>query len=200
MNKVNGSCYIGSTVNLWNRLLDYGQPGYQVAKSETNIVKAIIKYGVENFDIIIISYVDIEVLRATEQAHITTYSPRYNIIARVDSSIGYTHSEESKKKISEAMLGKKWNEARRNSHSERQKGEKNSFYGRTHTDETKEKLLQIALARTYSPKATVVVEVYNTQTGETNIYRSMREASRVLKVTMYILTKYKHTRDYSSIS
>lgn len=49
------------------------------------------------------------------------------------------------------MLGKKWNEARLNSHSERQKGEKNSFYGRTHTDETKEKLRQIALARTYSP-------------------------------------------------
>lgn len=73
------------------------------------------------------------------------------------------------------MLGKKWNEARRNSHSERQKGEKNNFYGHTHTDETKEKLRQIALARTYSPKATVVVEVYNTQTGETNIYRSMRE-------------------------
>ncbi|OXC62057.1 hypothetical protein C358_02535 [Cryptococcus neoformans MW-RSA852] len=88
------------------------------------------------------------------------------------------------------MLGKKWNEARRNSHSERQKGEKNNFYGHTHTDETKEKLRQIALARTYSPKATVVVEVYNTQTGETNIYRSMREAVRSLKVTMRTLTKY----------
>lgn len=40
----------------------------------------------------------------------------------------------------------------------------------------------------------MIVEVYNTQTGEMNTYRSMREAARILKVSMYILTKYNgHT-------
>lgn len=58
VNNINGNIYIGSGLNLFNRLLDYSQPGYLKTKSNLLIVKAILKYGIENFTILILEFTD----------------------------------------------------------------------------------------------------------------------------------------------
>jgi group I intron endonuclease len=66
-NNINGNIYIGSAVNLWNRLLDYNQSAYIIAKSQTLIVKALSKYCIQSFDNIILEFANVTEVRAVEQ-------------------------------------------------------------------------------------------------------------------------------------
>lgn len=53
---------------------------------------------------------------------------------------GKHHTEETKRKISEANIGRKWSEEAKQKMSEQRAGEKNAMYGKHHTDEAKEKV------------------------------------------------------------
>jgi group I intron endonuclease len=62
-------------------------------------------------------------LNCLEKGLIKVLNPKFNYTKGGDGSVGYKHSLESRKKMSEAR-----------------KGEKNHFYGRHHTEESKQKI------------------------------------------------------------
>jgi len=53
VNKVNGKAYVGSSVNLSKRITHYFSPGYLSNNASHVIAKAIRKYGLINFELVI---------------------------------------------------------------------------------------------------------------------------------------------------
>jgi len=47
--KVNNKFYVGSSIKLTDRLLDYMQPAYLGQQTKRPILRAIVKYGLINF-------------------------------------------------------------------------------------------------------------------------------------------------------
>ena len=184
-NKINGKVYVGS--HSWDgEGLD---KNYYV--SGTAITRAVKKYGKENFQVEVLYYYDtIEECRADEERILTEYDVKncphsYNC---KNSAIGWTseeltgrtHTEDTKKKMSQAHKGKTLSENTRNKISEAKKGENNPMYGRTgekshlygkpHTEEHRNK---IAIANGGKPFVAI-------KDGKIKIFTSQMECSRVL--------------------
>lgn len=102
INKINGKFYIGSAVDLNNRINDYFQKYYQIAKSSLPIIRAIWKYGFKNFALVILEFKDKDALLSREDYYFQTLNPEYNILKIAGNSLGYKHSPESIKKISDS--------------------------------------------------------------------------------------------------
>jgi group I intron endonuclease len=100
VNNINGNTYIGSAVNLNNRLK---QHLYNI-NSSVPLQRAILKYELSNFSIEVLEYCPIEQLIEREQFYLDTLNPEYNIHPITGSPLGLKHSEETKKKISIAQF------------------------------------------------------------------------------------------------
>lgn len=127
-NKINGKQYVGQTIHTAElRFAQHCKP------SETNcrlLNRAIQKYGRENFEVSVLEDVDSQDLLDEKEIYwidkLNTLSPLgYNLNGGGNGKGGV--SEETRKKLSEALKGKF-------------AGENNPFYGKTHTAETREKL------------------------------------------------------------
>lgn len=81
-------------------------------------------------------------LNALEIIYIRRYKPQFNFTIGGDGTIGYKHTKETKKKISEANKGKKRTLEQRKEMSKRAMGEKNGMYGKTHSDKVKKAVSQ----------------------------------------------------------
>ena len=57
---MNGKYYVGSSLTLNNRLSDYFQDWYYKDKTNLPIVRAILKYGMGNFALLILEFTDKE--------------------------------------------------------------------------------------------------------------------------------------------
>jgi len=53
-NKINGKTYVGQAVDLWERVLDYSQPWYNIKKSHLPIVRAMALHSFSNFSLTIL--------------------------------------------------------------------------------------------------------------------------------------------------
>lgn len=161
-NLIDKKIYIGSAIDLKKRELEhwYGK------KSNPHLQNSIEKYGKENFKYEVLIYLIPEFLLKIEQYYLDKYSKDlgwdmlYNINPIAGSSLGYRHSDETKKKMSIAAKGavrnpvteetrKKLSEARKGRTltpaqkeklSTTRKGKDNPFYGKTHTEEHKRKI------------------------------------------------------------
>lgn len=141
-NKVNGKVYIGRTSQNLNRRWRNGD-GY---KNCSLFWEAIQKYGWDSFEhIIIASNLSLEEADQMEKDTIEKFNA-------MDEKCGYNIregglvakiSEETKKKLSEAHLGKTLSEETKTKISESLKGESNPFWNKHHTDETKAKISKI---------------------------------------------------------
>ena len=183
INLINGKYYIGSGINLNIRLSDYFQNWYYRDRNNLTIVKAINKYKMDNFALLILelwSDIDKDNTLIKEQFWIDKLKPEYNILKEAGNSEGYKHNIENIKLMKEKALGRKHSEEVRKAMSENRKGKNNSFFGKTHSEETKEKFREIALNRDKSHKAGIKVEVLDLKTNETIIYDSIREAVKAL--------------------
>lgn len=115
-NKINGKIYIGQTTRtLKERWSDYIKEYKYIKEDSKNlrlIIKAFRKYGIDNFEITVLedSIETLEELNNKERDYILKYNC-------TDKTIGYNiefggngfgkHTEEQKRKISEAQLGEK---------------------------------------------------------------------------------------------
>lgn len=144
INKVNGHGYVGSSINLASRMKNYLNNAFLKSKQNVNmpIVKALLKYNQSNFSLLILEYVKPESLTVRETFYITHIMPYYNVLKQGYSSLGYKHTEETKKLLSEL--------AKNRVHSEKTKaliaraltGENNPFYNKTHSTESKVRMIE----------------------------------------------------------
>jgi len=123
-NLINGKRYVGSALDLSNRLLFYYSPSkinFALTQSKSFIYSAIIKYGLKDFSLEILEYCEPSKLLIREKYYIDLGS-EYNIIKdpTIPPMSGRKHSDETKTIMSDDK-----------------KGENNSMYGQNHSDETK---------------------------------------------------------------
>lgn len=74
--------------------MDYSQPWFIIVWR-----RAIVKYGFNNFTIIILSYTDDNNLINLKQEYIDKHSPKYNTLKYEYSSKGHKHSKKVKTKM-----------------------------------------------------------------------------------------------------
>lgn len=162
-------------------------------RSNINIVKRFNKYGVENFSILILEIIENkENILNLEQYYISTYFPEYNILMNAGDSLGcYTHTAESKIKISLRKKNKIWSEEDRIKKSKIQIGSNKTFYGKSHTQEVKNLISWHALNRIKDPKQGFNVEVVDTLTNNSTFYKSLQRAGKRLNTSHGNLSKYR---------
>jgi group I intron endonuclease len=175
INKVNGHAYVGSSMNLASRMRNYLNKAFLKSKQNANmpITKALLKYDHSNFSLLILEYVELENLTARETFYITQMIPYYNVLKEGYSSLGYKHTEETKKLLSEL--------AKNRTHSEKTKGlitravigENNPFYNKSHSLESKIRMIEANSA--YS------VYVYNSFKELLVIFPSVLTLTKLIK-------------------
>lgn len=102
---INERIYVGSAVNLKKRLTQHLSDLKSNRHSNIHLQRAFNKYQSIEFDIIeIVS--DVQRLIEREQHYIDTLNPQYNIALKAGSQLGFTHTEETKRKLSELQKGK----------------------------------------------------------------------------------------------
>ncbi|KEP44866.1 GIY-YIG endonuclease family protein, partial (mitochondrion) [Rhizoctonia solani 123E] len=106
LNKQNGKFYIGSGVNMSRRLNYYFQNCFFKYNPNSIIGKAILKYGMENFCLVILEFCDKENLLSRETHFISTSDPAYNILKIAGNLLGFKHKHESILKIGKSSLGR----------------------------------------------------------------------------------------------
>jgi hypothetical protein len=78
-NKLTGDIYVGQSIDLRKRFLNYFNLSYLSRRNELIICRAIIKYGYSNFSITILEYCDKCDLDIREQHYFDVLNPKYNI-------------------------------------------------------------------------------------------------------------------------
>ena len=95
-NNLNGKKYIGSSVDLRRRLLEYYNVNRILNEKSMPINFALLKYGYHHFSLTILEICDIDSLMAREKHFFEVYSPEYNILKTPGSpsrGSGWRHSE-----------------------------------------------------------------------------------------------------------
>ena len=105
----NGKRYIGSAINLSNRLSDYYSTTYMeyaLNIGNSSIYNAILKYGHSNFSLIILEYCSPEQCIQREDFYISTEKHEYNILDKAGSWLDHKHSDKTKQIMSDNRKGK----------------------------------------------------------------------------------------------
>lgn len=95
-NKLNGKKYVGSSVDLRRRLLEYYNVNRILNEKGMPISVALLKYGYTNFSLTILEICDKDSLMSREKHFFEVYSPEYNILKTPGSpsrGSGWKHSE-----------------------------------------------------------------------------------------------------------
>ncbi len=107
INNENNYTYVGSSINLSNRLRLYYnfdfisslQDGPLAGPDKNNnksmIHDALVKYGYSKFTLEILEYCDASSVLEREQYYLDTLNPKYNILKIAGSLTGFKHSDES---------------------------------------------------------------------------------------------------------
>lgn len=112
--KESGKMYVGSAVDLSRRLKDYYSPS-KLKKANSYICNALIHHTHLAFSLTIFEYIDIsnldfknirKLVLSREQYYLDTLVPKYNIQKIAGSSLGKSHTAETKAKLRKANLGK----------------------------------------------------------------------------------------------
>lgn len=151
LNKENGKMYIGSSINIPGRFIDHrkylrkGNHGNKIFQNDWNI------YGEHNFELIILEYVEKNLIEREQYWIEKNRGNLYNISQNA-TTLGVKHSEESNKKKGKnnPWLGRKHTKETRQKISKTLsngmlKGENNPMFGKKHSNETKQKLRKLTL-------------------------------------------------------
>jgi len=196
-NKINGKNYVGQARNLWIRIIDYNQPWYLRTNTTFPIVRALKKYGIENFTLTILEFINTDedklgsALDSAENNAIKEMKPEYNNLEQANSSFGWKHSEETKKYLSKLKKGSHHSIETRQKMSESRKGVNNPNFGKPTPDAVKEKIRIAALNRTKSNKPGTLVEITDVTTNITTQFPSIRKAAEGIGCAYVSLQKYQ---------
>ena len=130
-NLINGKKYVGSSAIMLRRLKEYLNPLYlerNLEKGNSKLLRALLKYGYSNFEFKVLELFEppflpllptmqgceVRAPRAElrmlllerEQYFLDKIKPEYNINLKAGSNLGRSYSEEVRKKMSLAKLGK----------------------------------------------------------------------------------------------
>lgn len=95
-NKLNGKNYVGSSVDLRRRLLEYYNVNRLLNEESMPINIALLKYGYHNFSLTVLEICNTDSLMSREKHFFEVYSPEYNILKTPGSpsrGSGWKHSE-----------------------------------------------------------------------------------------------------------
>nr|YP_009543495.1 GIY-YIG endonuclease [Coniothyrium glycines]AYU74385.1 GIY-YIG endonuclease [Coniothyrium glycines] len=175
INKVNGHSYVGSSIHLDSRMRNYLNKSFLKSKQNANmpITRSLLKYDYFNFSLLVLEYVEVEFLTSRETFYIANIIPYYNVLKQGFSSLGYVHTEETKKLLSEL--------AKNRTHSDKTKGliaravtgENNPFYNKTHSIESKIRMIEA--------KSAYSVYVYNSFKELLVIFPSVKTLAKWIK-------------------
>jgi len=178
-NSNNGKCYIGSAVDLSNRLLFYYSfkaIENSLKKSQSHIYKAILKHGHGNFSLTILEYCSPEQCIQREDYYLCSLPHEYNILPKAGSRLGHNHSDKTKKQISDSMTG-----------------ENHPMYGKNHTEETKTIISKAKKGQSRPEGAgspSQAIEVTDIKNNTTISYDSISEAAKALNIKQSTITSY----------
>jgi len=148
-NKINGKQYVGQTTQTFNKRLQGHLYMSNKEKPRMVIGRAIKKYGIDSFGIETHDIMNC-CLDDTEKVMIKTLNTKtpngYNVIDGGNTTYGFHHTEETKKKMSLSNIGE-------NNPMYGKIGDKNPNYGSHRTKDTKRKISKIAVNRKYSKKS-----------------------------------------------
>ena len=144
------------------------------------IYVAILKYGISAFKIEILEYCDESVVRSRETYYIERLKPEYNILQTGGSSLGYKHTEATKKRLSALVKGRKHSDETKSLISRSVAGENNSFYGKTHS---KESVLKIVEAKSANP-----VYIYNSHKVLQAVFPSVGSLAKLINSSYRTMT------------
>lgn len=153
INQINGKRYIGQAYSLYNRCNNHRN--YKSGAPKLN--SAIQKYGIENFQFVILEECPKELLNEREEYWILFYDTLnpdkgYNLIQRQDIK-RIPCSQETKKKISQKF---------KELFPEGRSGEKNPFYGKKHSQESKDAVSKTKKTQNLkSPKRKAIFKIDN---------------------------------------
>jgi len=144
VNKINGNIFIGSSVNLAIRMMNYLNTTFLKNRKNDNmpIIQALLKYGQENFAVLIVEYVDIKDLSVRETYYITHLLPNYNVLKQGYSSIGYKHTEATKQMLSELAKNRVHSDETKALISRALVGVNNPFYNKNHSVESNLRMIE----------------------------------------------------------
>ena len=189
INNVNGHTYVGSSINLANRMRNYLNVSFLKSKQNINIpiVSALLKYTHTNFSVWILEYVEPEQLSLVETRYIIDLIPYYNVLKQGYSSIGYKHTEETKLLLSKLALNRVHSEETKALISKALTGENNPFYSKNHFMEAKVRMIE---ANSHYP-----VYVYNSYKSLLAIYPSVKTLSNKIKSNHPTVVTYLKRQD-----
>jgi len=108
-NLISGKRYIGSSVNLKRRFLEYYNVNRLIASNSMPINRALLRYGFSRFSLKILEYCDISMLMVREKHYFVLLEPEYNLLLEPGSPSkgkGWVLSEETKDKLRRAALNR----------------------------------------------------------------------------------------------
>ncbi|KKQ97048.1 MAG: hypothetical protein UT24_C0054G0002 [Candidatus Woesebacteria bacterium GW2011_GWB1_39_12] len=165
-NLINGKAYIGSTINFNNRKCSHFNLLKANKHPNCKLQNAWNKYGEQNFIFEGVEEVpEKEKLIEREQYYLDETSPEYNICRIAGSQLGFRHSEESKRKISELKNGLRPSQETKRKMSKSQSGRK-------HSEESKQKISQA------NKKTKIIKETYRDESNPMFGKRHSEEARR----------------------
>ena len=180
-NKINGKIYVGQTCRSFKE-----RTGEHLRHSETVFDKALLKYGIENFEYAIIdTATTIDELNEKEIYWIKKLNSLkpfgYNLCLGGNNTLGYNHREDTKEKMRLAKKGMF-------------KGKENPFYGKKHNDETRRKMKEAwtesrkdELRQMTKTRKTHTVKVRNIDTGE--VFDSIKAAGEKYNIEPTHITR-----------
>lgn len=188
--KPTGNMYVGSAVNLRARTSDYYQASYIEDRKHLPIIRAMEKYGRDNFSLIILEYTNKDNLIRSEQYWIDSITPGYNILTTAGSWSNHHHSEEAKLKISNFRTDKSHTEEVKKLMSLTRQKEDNPFYGKTHSEETKNLMKAYQSSRSVDPNPGIFVNLYSSENKLLREFKSIREAAKYFKADTRTINRY----------
>jgi len=199
-NLTNGKCYIGSAVNLSDRLQFYYSnlsiENY-LKKSKSHIYSALVKHGHCKFSLTILEYCDKEKCIEREDFYLSSLKHEYNILEKAGSSLGRKHSDETKKSMSHSHKGIDHSGRFQPGHKHTEETKTKISYaltGSIHPDEIKKRISEAKKGKPKiegSGRPAQSIEVFDNKNNSTTIYDSIREAARALNIPSYkSISKY----------